>query len=434
MRIACLFVSLALLSGETLKLPEPYQSIIDQAQAAPPEFAANALLRVVESGKIRDRAARATLIEEAFHRAASAQYRLPLRAIGNVADSRSGYLDQAYRLKLDALTLQSRAIRAMLSIDKAKARDLFNRMPVPALQPLTCADALVPDVSSFYDALGAVEQNAFSEKERAQEEDINFLLGYLAQVASPVQLAPAIKLIKNISLTPAQRDVVVGRIGAILENMAADDRSFSSTAAEIKGEITPELSAALEKYLQRGLAGVRCATNPVLSGNDRYWQSSDAKAIFETAMKLRTRPDGTMFTAADRRTRDWSNQLTDFLKQLAEWTSAHENSESTFYHEKCAVYEALLDLTPPGEQRDETLKSFVGFLVGSNLQQSNPVEWFVHAPLLFDRMKDSGDVAAEQLLDAYRASGHPVLVLFVSLEKTFGSKLPSWVPAGVSSN
>lgn len=425
-----------MLSAEPLKLPEPYQSIVDLAHASPPEFASDALLRVVESGKIRDRAARVTLIEEAFHLATSAQYRMPFRGIGNLADSRAGYLDKAYRLKLDALTLQSRAVRAMLGVDKARARELFNQVPSPALQPLTCDDVLVPDVSSFFDALGAVVQNAFTEKERAKEEDINFLLAYLAQVGSPVQLAPAIKLIKSISLTPPQRDVVLGRIGAILENMPADARSFSATATDIKGEITPELSASLEKYLQRGLAATRCDSINTAkhSGSDRYWQSGEAKAVFEKATRLRMRQDGTMLSPADRQTPEWNIQLADFLKELAGWTAAHEESESSFYHEKCAVYEALLDLTPSGEQRDETLRRFAGFLVGSNLQQSSPVEWFLHAPLLYDRMKDTGDAAAGKLLDAYRASGQPVLVLFVTLEKTFGSKLPSWVPPGVSSN
>jgi hypothetical protein len=53
---------------------------------------------------------------------------------------------------------------------------------------------------------------------------------------------------------------------------------------------------------------------------------------------------------------------------------------------------------------------------------------------MLDRLKNAGDGEAGKLLDAYAASGSPALMLFVTLEKTFGSNLPSWVPAGVGSN
>jgi len=233
--------------------------------------------------------------------------------------------------------------------------------------------------------------------------------------------------------------------------MSPDDRSFSATVNELKAGITPELSASFEKYLQRVSAGEHCSDGRAVNLNgsatpsnvskiadgpkiDRYWQSDEAKLIFDEARRLRIRPNGTLLSPADRSTPDWNLQLTDFLKDVGAWTSAQESSASVYYHEKCAVYEALLDLTPRGEQRDQTLSSFISFLVASTLQQENPVEWFVHAPQLYERLKSAGDGEAEKLLNAYRESGNPVLVLFAALEKTFGSTLPSWVPAGVSSN
>src|SRR5258708_39816101 len=52
MRLTCLFLIAALLPAEPPKLPEPYQSIAEQAHSVSPEFAADALLCVVESHKI----------------------------------------------------------------------------------------------------------------------------------------------------------------------------------------------------------------------------------------------------------------------------------------------------------------------------------------------------------------------------------------------
>ena len=426
------------------KLPQPYQSIFDLAHAAPPEFTADALLRLEESGKIASREARLALIEEAFRLAAAAQYRLPLRALpGYDSDSRTAFLSQAYRLKLDTLSLQTRAVRDMAGVDKPKARELFGEIVTPALPPLTCDDALVPDVGDLYEALALVVNSTFTEKERAKEEHINFLLGYLAQVASPVQLAPAARLIKTVSLTPAQRDVVLGRFNAILQNMSADDRSFSATVGALNSEIIPEMLAAFEMYSRRGLAATRCQDSVAFTAKladgaeqaktegtakvERYWQSDQAKRIVEQAQKLRVGPSGRMLSNADRSSQEWSRQLTDFLKDLADWNSSEEKSEADFYHQKCLVFEALMDLTPPGEQRAATLEAFIAFLTGSNLQQQSPVEWFVHARRLHDRLKNTNTADADRLLDAYQASGNPMLALFATLEKNLGSKLPSWV-------
>src|SRR5277367_880047 len=110
--LAVLVLIPMLLSGaEPAKLPQPFRSISDLAGAAPPEVAAGALLRMVESGKLADRNARRELVDRAFQLAASAK--LPVRMEGlqdTTTDTASGSLSQAYALKLDVLSLQSRAI------------------------------------------------------------------------------------------------------------------------------------------------------------------------------------------------------------------------------------------------------------------------------------------------------------------------------------
>src|ERR1700742_935772 len=107
MRFAALLLIPALFGAEPAKLPEPLRSISDLAAAAPPEFTADALLRIVESGKLADQKARRELIDHAFQFAVSAKF--PVRMVGvtgTTTDTASGSLNQAYDLKLDALSLQ----------------------------------------------------------------------------------------------------------------------------------------------------------------------------------------------------------------------------------------------------------------------------------------------------------------------------------------
>jgi len=159
------------LPAEIAKLPEPYQSLAELARGAPPEFTAVALLRMVEQGKPDDRDARRDLIEEAFRAAAAAGFPVRMQGLpGILNDTASGSLSRAYALKLDALSLESRAVRDMLPLDPANARKLFGDIARPTLASLTCDDALVYDLSDFYLALSAVVNSTFTQKERAKND------------------------------------------------------------------------------------------------------------------------------------------------------------------------------------------------------------------------------------------------------------------------
>ena len=439
MRFASVFLLCTLLWAEPRKLLQPYQSILDLAQSTPPEFAADALLRVVESGKIADRDAKRDLVEQAFRLAGAAKFPLRMRGIpGSMVDTRSGYMSKAYDLKLDALSLQSRAVRDMLPIDKTKARELFFAIPKPVLQPLTCDDPLFYQVDDYYQALGLVVDGAFTDKERAKEEHVNFLLDYLSQAMSPLQLAPLARVIKSAGITPAQREILWNRLGGMLENLQADDRSFSASVADLSLMVPAELRPTFEKFQQRSTGCKDDAQTSALFGAtpasttpkvDRYWQSVATHMLLEGGKKLRFGPEGSVLTDADRATREWQQQLTDYLNQLADWGPSQEKSEADYYHQKCVIYEALIELIPASPERDKTLQSYLSFVANSNLQQDSPVEWFMHVHSMLERVRATRSGEPVKMLNAFQNSGNPVLALYATLEKTFGASAPAWVTA-----
>jgi hypothetical protein len=397
---------------------------LDLAQAAPPEFAADAMLRVAESGKIKDRDAVRDLVEQAFRMASAATFRVRMRGLpGTTTDTRSGVLSQAYDLKLDALSLQSRAVRDMLAIDKAKARDLFRDIPPPVLAPLTCDDAMVYDVADYYWTLGIIANTAFSEKERAKEEHINFVLDYLGQAVSPVQLAPLARLIKNANATPAQTELLWTRFTGLLESIQGDGRSSLAALAAISAEGGPGLQVSFEKYEQTAQI---CKNDPGVTPKlEHFWQTPKAKRLLADGLTLRWAPDSRMFSEADRSAPEWQQQFTDYLSELADWTSGQEQSDADYYHQKCLVFEALLELVPAGPQQDKVLLDFVTFIGNSNLQRQSPVEWFIQANSVLERVRHSNDSTLSKLSEAYEHSGNSVLELEISLEKTLGAKLPA---------
>lgn len=439
--VVCFLATVALLSAEPLKLPEPYQSIVELARGTPVEFSADALLRVVESGKIADREAKIELVEQAFRLAASAKFKVRMRKLpGSMADTRSSYLGNAYDLKLDVVSLQSRAAMDMLAVDKAKARELFLGIVRPALPALNCDDPLVYDVSDYYQTLGAILNGTFTAGERAKEEHVNFLLDYVGQAAAPAQLAPLARAIKSAAVTPEQREILWNRFNGLLESMTPDDRSFSAALPDISREMTSETQASFEKFKQRsagckddGAVGItlELSQGPVHAGTtphvEPYWQSAEAKRLLEGAQKLRFHQEGNPRSDVERSSPDWKLQLTDYLAAVDAWTSNAEKSEADYYHQKCVVYEALVELIPLGPQRDKTLEAYVTFVGNSNLQQESPVEWFMHVHSMLDRVRSTSTGEPSKVLAAFEASGNRVLVLYAALEKTFAGSLPSWV-------
>jgi len=384
MRLAALVLIPALFAAPPAKLREPFQSIADLANAAPPEFAADALLRIAESGQLSNRNARRELVEQAFQAAASSKFPVRMRAIqGATTDTESGSLSQAYALDLDTLSLQSRAVRDMLPLDPARARDLFGQIIKPTLAALSCDDALVYQPDAYYQALSAVVNGGFTPKEKAKGEQFNLLMGVAGLATSPSEIAPLAAAIQGSSLTEPQRSILAAKLEGITEDVHRK--------------------------------GHDCETRPKL---DRYWQSAAAKQLLQAGKKLRYGLGDRALSEADRSTPEWQQQLADYLNLIADWTPDQAESAAVYYHEKCLVYTSLLDLVPSGPEGERILADYVDFVSNSGLYQQGPAEWFVEPHTLLDRSQ-SDPARRGRILDAFERSGNPVLALTVALEKAF---------------
>jgi len=421
-----LILAFAVARAEIAKLPTAYQSLVDLARAAPPEFTADALLRIVEQGKFLDKDARIDLIEDAFRSAAAAKFQVRMDGLpGTTTDTASGSLSRAYALKLDALSLESRAVRDMLPLDPIKARRMFTEIARPMLPSLTCDDALFYNLSDYYQALSAVVNGSFSQKERAKDDHLNFLSDYLGQASSPLELAPMAVVIEGVSVTNQQRQGLWARLGGLMENMQADDRSLSAALPALDSMSLPEVQSSLEKYRQRshGCESDTSADNakkPRTPKLDSYWQSPNSRQLLDPGKKLRVDKNGNTLSDADRSTPEYEQQVSDYLNQIGGWAADQENSEADFYHEKCTVLMALIELVPPGPDNDKIIADYVDFVGNSNLYQQSPAEWFVEPRAFLDRFQPGATRTA--ILDAFQSSGNPVLGLEFTLEKASSRK------------
>ncbi len=427
--------------NEVQQRPNEIVFFINNARSAPPEFAADLLIRIAESDKVADPAWKREILEEAFRLAPQAQQPFKREYTSTLypIDTRAGFLGHAFGLKLDTLSLECRAVKAMLSIDKQKARALFSEIPKLDLKPISCEESLVYDISDFYNLLTDIAQTAFTSKEIRRKEHLRFVESYISDLVSPAQLEPVVNAILAMKLSRSDLESLVYTFSIALPRISEDPRSFWSSdrpaarainnllsACEAQGVATDELLMAYRAYLIKQFNGQQCADtykpnqremarlieafnekmrpksqkniSPILAdeieplrieGEEKafwYWQSPKAAEFLSKIKRLRFGPpeSKTPLSIMERvETADWRAEVDDFLKGLAAWHKEDEKSEEDYFHQKCSLYVSLLGLIPPGQSRDYALRSYVTFLDEFDLQRGSRIEWFWHAsPLL----------------------------------------------------
>src|SRR5260370_39193430 len=249
MRCLLILLTAAALQAETAPLSPDLKKMVDLAQAVPPEFAAQALLRVADSQRAGARETQIALIEQAFRLASAARWPVKLRGMaGALVDTRTGSMDRAYGLELDALSLQSAAVSAMVGRNPAKAREMLSQIALPEFPALSCDDSLVPDPTVFYRALAQVANSSFSPEEQRKGEHISLMLSYLAKATSPMQLPGLAIAVKEVTATGPEREILVTKFNGTLENMAGDERSFWASTPTLRRLIAIEMEASFAKY------------------------------------------------------------------------------------------------------------------------------------------------------------------------------------------
>src|SRR5581483_2674678 len=206
------------------------QNVIDTASALPPEFSADALMDVVESGWVTDKSRRLKLLRHAFEQAALVQQALKKRlAIDAQTDSRSGFQHLAFTLNLDRISLQTRAVNDLLPFDSDKAKDWFDEIRFPELDPIGCDETLVYDPSSYYKTLANLAREAFSRSQKMDGHRFAWLIGHLARIQSHTQIAPIAYELSSadLDLPPRELQDSAALLAAELQTMRGDQQSFS---------------------------------------------------------------------------------------------------------------------------------------------------------------------------------------------------------------
>jgi hypothetical protein len=461
--------------------PPGTPELIDDARSMPPEIAADALIRLAGTNNF-DPARKVQLLETGFQRASGAQQPYRRRAALARIDGLAAYWNRVNAQGLDALTLQVRAVTAMLPLDSRKAQELFARIPPVKLPRLTCEEYLVYDVEPFYRLLG--------EMARAADAPGAFLKPYVAAIASPAQAGPMLRAILAARLSNPDLEAVTNAFAAALGKIGGDDRSFTYSHAvgkdvldlvdELKRrQLSPlRLIEAYRLYLIWNLSAPRCADNDLMQGGRqsfalitgqpadpqagdvvnffntrlraaplqpigeaeatparlegaatglRMCQDTECRAAVDQLRALLLGPNGIPYRPNERATPEWQAKLRGFLAALDNWKQNAAGTPAGFFREKVQIYSELLNLTADGANRETVMRSLLAFAAAGGMRNTNRLEWFLPINAVIARL--SLDPAGlSKFGEELRQASDPVVAFCARLEAAAPRSADSVLP------
>ncbi len=448
------------------RLADPaVEALVVEAANVAPEFGADVLIRAATSAKIRDLEWRRELLEQAFWRAAAAREAHRRTAARSLSpDTRPGALVQAYDLRLDRVSLQTRVALAMLPVDPDRAGELFEWID-PRFDPEGCENPLVPAADEYYNTAAQFARHSARAGAVARADALHLLVLHVGRARLPSEMPAVVRAIRAFNPTSLEAVYLDGVLRSILEHGVRDARGFSTTGLDLvsrmaeladderEAGLTPSiLMLGLRRYLVGQLSGPRCADtaidngliveafnaalrHPGVAANgldpltvkdlqpstilapakiDVYWQTGDARRLHEAILQLRG-PDRKLVPLAVRRTHDWKAEADHFLTDVERWQEARDTGEADGLYQKGVLLAGLFDLAPQADLRERAMRGLVDLLRHSMVGSTRPALWYLIVARLLEQERGA---TRRELLEALERSGQPVLLLYAHADRT----------------
>lgn len=449
------------------------ENLIARTRTASPEVAGDVFLTLISGNTIASKNKKIALLEEVFQFAKQSREPVRRKNWGKLVDTRNGFKQMAYKMGLDQLSLKSRVTQSMVSLDRIRARNLFAEIKLPALEVLTCEDALGYDLSAYYDAMWVIANQGFSAEEKKAGLHFQFILEHIAKVTTLAQLSPILKIIAEDKLQPDELNTLVSSVVRMLNRVSRDPRSFAFAVeresvirhfnrllARLKENSLPvsESESAIKSFLTKGFTEPVCsdvswlkngkavmpeavaALNKVLAvplteddiqpveikGRAKdvtYWQAADTKQLLTNIKALRFGNGSVELTIEQRQSEEWQQNLAGFLDLLHTWESPKESAEDDYFQQKSLIYEALLDVCPEKiPLHNKILYAYAKYLKETNRHHKGSIGWLWHAKNYLRIVSRKNNTEYSLHWNTWRESGDDMLWLYGELSSLLAGK------------
>lgn len=394
-------------------------ALLNDARLAAPELGVDTFLKVVESNKVADPVWKREILDEAIRMSDGVGHPVQLSPVlirgvrVNMTDA--GYLGGAYAQEFDGLNFKARAIRAMLSIEKERAKSLvFEIGGELNLKPRTCEDTLVYRPDGIYDAVAEFTKAYFTEKQIAEGQRALFLVPWFENLRSPSQIAPAFKLLVTQKGPASEMQILTGAFFRAIDRNFDDDRSFSAYASNglvvANKNMNSDLSEVIRMQMPafrssmiKNLRASRCVDNEIPKGDAPpiYIQalnkmfperpltedelkpselkgtakpvdlstSVDFREITKELFEIKGVGSDNKIVELDKTNPEWQAKVTTFIDKIHSWQSREEMPETITFALRSNLFLSVLESVPDPALRKEVIRKWLRFMSGSPMQK-----------------------------------------------------------------
>jgi len=441
------------------------RALADLALAAPPELAADALLKLIERGYVEDPKWKRDLLETAWDLAPRAAYAFEIEPAVE-ASRDAARLSSALAPGLSTAGIQARIISQIAKVDAKAARDMFLQMSRPAAESPDCSVDRYTSHRAYFDALKTAS-GTFSADEIKRGDKAVFLLDGFRSMSNPEDFELSLDMIINEqSISDKDFQELLTLWSETLAQAHFPDRLFSTRSIEsiatplfYRGEhkqrgVSLETPLrAFRSYLVRHASAERCSESqsrvadeqqvptvfnrfaapapvlrsplsaiPVVSSEDITAQAFSGKAKIaansaaeDKVTEMRSEYTRLRFDDKEQRgSPEWNEQALQFLTRLERWSREFGQSNREFFSHQAEWYGALVYATPEGRLRRLFLDSYVKFLAGSPVQRESPPEW---AKSVNQLLGAAGVPDREAWLEEIQLAGDAAIAVYCELAR-----------------
>lgn len=447
-------------------IPQNIINLLNQARSLPPEFYTDVLIRVAESKKINDTDTNIDLLKEAFEQAAQVQLKKKKTIFKSInIDTRIGYLDTAYNLNLDMLSLKCRIINNLVELDKNSAKEYFFGISLASYvkETLSCKDIAIYNITVYYETARKIAERCFTNKEIEEGVRTRFIEEHITSMVSATQLNQVANLITTFNWSSPDLDILLAAYINKVAHLDIDYRSFIASESlykttesihnlasycEKRQLSSKYLTQAYREYIIKNLSQKVCPgssekeklipqlilrangrlfrENPIvlkelkleedfLAEDPPFFSSTKSKSILDGLRRLNADIQKKASGDSSYKETDLEENYSKFYANFRNWKASDEPTEEDYLNQKATTYKELIEIAQTEKQRDELLLEYILFLRDFKLENISRPEWFIHLNFVLKMIKSSNQETDMKVVKLLRNSRIGVAELYTTI-------------------
>jgi hypothetical protein len=447
--------------------PDPVEALVHSAGGLQIEYRADIQLKAIEGGKLSNKKLVTETLLQLFDSASLAKFPYKMSIVYAGDEPHEGEIVNALQyLNLDTLSIRTRVVRHLLSVDRDEALQLLQAISLE-IPPTACGSILVPQVSDYYSTLTALGNQELSYGQRSRERYLKWVGEQIRGMSSANQLNPMAGALLSLHTSVNEFQQLADAYSLRLGEMRATDREMAilqsegslasairqlATRLQEKSWPVAPLIGSYKSFLEKSANEQRCSDPPstwrpadwnkitrdYIQMSHQFGLDSQGHADFVStrrsadkggAAEMEILPDpGELFNGLEKlqqlrksqhssaeplggkEAMGWESDLANTLSKIDALDPSRAPCYVCTFSEKASLLLLYLDFTPPGEWKEKVLSRLIQLLANQTAEHDAPIDWLTRMDAVLNMSRKPSSEEVQKLNELERTGKAPNLL------------------------